>query len=200
MLLLHYTGMATAEAALARLCDGAAQVSAHYLIDEDGTVFALVAEKYRAWHAGVACWAGERDINGCSIGIELANPGHEFGYRAFPRAQMDALLTLCREILGRHPVPPHRVLGHSDVAPARKQDPGEMFDWAALAAAGVGLWPQSGRRPSEAALAEFGYDVDGAGSAACVTAFQRHWRPGKIDAVMDEECVGLLAGLLDQID
>ncbi len=199
MLLLHYTGMETGEAALARLCDEAAEVSAHYLIGEGGEVHALVSEERRAWHAGLACWAGERDINGCSIGIELVNPGHEFGYRAFPRAQMDALLPLCRDILGRHAIPPHRVLGHSDVAPARKEDPGELFDWAALAAAGVGLWPRSDLAPGAAALEDFGYDVAGAGLAACATAFQRHWRPAKIDGEMDGECQCVLADLLDQI-
>ena len=135
MLLLHYTGMTSAEAALSRLCDAAAKVSAHYLIDEGGGVYALVAEERRAWHAGVACWAGEEDINACSIGIELVNPGHEFGYRAFPQAQMDAVTELCLDILRRHPIPGHRVLGHADVAPGRKEDPGELFDWAALAAA-----------------------------------------------------------------
>ncbi len=200
MLLLHYTGMTSAEAALSQLCERQAKVSAHYLIDEDGAVFALVAEERRAWHAGVARWAGEEDINGCSIGIELVNPGHEFGYRAFPQAQMDALTELCRGILRRHAIPAHRVLGHADVAPARKEDPGELFDWAALAAAGVGLWPvksQSGGGAA-AALARFGYDVSGAGLAACATAFQRHWRPEKVDAAMDEECLDLLAGLLDR--
>ena len=199
MLLLHYTGMATVDAALARLCDEAAEVSAHYLIDEGGEVIALVGEDRRAWHAGVACWAGERDINGCSIGIELVNPGHEFGYRAFPQAQMDALSTLCREILGRYPIPPHRVLGHSDVAPARKEDPGELFDWAALAAVGISLWPEACEANPALVLADLGYDVAGAGLAACATAFQRHWRPAKIDGVMDRECQGMLAGLLDQI-
>ena len=199
MLLLHYTGMATGDAALARLCDEAAEVSAHYLSDEGGEVVALVSEDRRAWHAGVACWAGARDINGCSIGIELVNPGHEFGYRAFPQAQMAALLTLCGDILGRHSIPPHRVLGHSDVAPARKEDPGELFDWTALAVAGIGLWPAKAQGSGSAAgaLARFGYDVSGAGLAACATAFQRHWRPKNIDGAMDSECLELLAGLLD---
>ena len=199
MLLLHYTGMATGDAALARLCDEAAEGSAHYLIDEGGEVVALVSEDRRAWHAGVACWAGARDINGCSIGIELVNPGHEFGYRAFPQAQMAALLTLCGDILGRHSIPPHRVLGHSDVAPARKEDPGELFDWTALAVAGIGLWPEAKGANPVPALEDFGYDVAGAGLVACATAFQRHWRPAKIDGVMDAECQDLLAGLLDQI-
>ncbi|MFP6746748.1 MAG: N-acetylmuramoyl-L-alanine amidase [Alphaproteobacteria bacterium] len=200
MLLLHYTGMPSAEAALARLCDGAAKVSAHYVIDEDGGISALVPEARRAWHAGVGCWAGDVDINGCAIGIELVNPGHEFGYRAFPPRQMDALTGLCLEILARHPIPSHRVLGHADVAPARKQDPGELFDWASLAASGIGLWPGPGAAtPVAADLAQFGYDVAGAGMRACAAAFQRHWRPGRIDGIMDDECGRLLAGLLDQM-
>jgi len=147
LLVLHYTGMASCEAALARLCDPAAQVSAHYLIDEDGTVYRLVAEEHRAWHAGVSCWAGERDVNSRSIGIELVNPGHDLGYRNFPYQQMRALALLCRQILSRHPIPASRVLAHSDVAPGRKRDPGEKFDWAWLAGQGVGLWPGLERFP-----------------------------------------------------
>ncbi len=203
ILLLHYTGMTSADAALSRLCDASARVSAHYLIDEDGAVFALVAEDSRAWHAGVARWAGQEDINGCSIGIELVNPGHEFGYRRFPEAQMAALSELCRDVLCRHAIPAHRVLGHADVAPARKEDPGELFDWATLAAAGIGLWPtesQGKDLSAAAALAGFGYDITGAGLAACATAFQRHWRPENIDGLMDDECLARLAGLLNLID
>ncbi len=141
MLILHYTGMESAEAALTRMCDADARVSAHYMIDEDGTVYRLVDEAMRAWHAGVSSWRGAGNINDRSIGIELVNPGHEFGYRRFPVSQMTALTGLCREILARHPIAPANVLGHSDVAPSRKQDPGELFDWQALAAAGIGLWP-----------------------------------------------------------
>ncbi len=141
MLLLHYTGMESAAAALDRMCDPAAKVSAHYMIDEDGTVYRLVDEDRRAWHAGVAHWAGEDDINSRAIGIELVNPGHEFGYRAFPEPQMAALEALCLDILSRHDIPPDRVLGHSDVAPDRRQDPGDLFDWKRLAAKGIGLWP-----------------------------------------------------------
>ncbi len=199
MLLLHYTGMQSARAALDRLCDGGSEVSAHYVIDEAGEIFALVPEGRRAWHAGVSCWAGTRDINGCSIGIELVNPGHEFGYRPFPPAQMGALTKLCLDILGRHAIAPHRVLGHADVAPARRQDPGELFDWAGMAAAGIGLWPEIKADHGNIRLEDFGYDVAGAGIEACVTAFQRHWRPEKIDGRMDAECRGRLAGLLDQI-
>src|SRR3954467_5121679 len=140
MLVLHYTGMQTAEPALARLCDPAAKVSAHYTIDEDGTVYAHVPEDRRAWHAGVSHWAGISNVNARSIGIELVNPGHEYGYREFPEAQIAALIELCGGILQRHPIPAARVLGHSDVAPARKEDPGELFPWQRLAKAGIGVW------------------------------------------------------------
>ncbi len=143
MLVLHYTGMKTEEGALERLCDPAAKVSAHYTIGEDGTVYAHVPEARRAWHAGVSFWAGVTNVNARSIGIELVNPGHEYGYRAFPDAQIAALIILCHGILQRHPISPTRVLAHSDVAPARKEDPGELFPWERLAKAGIGLWPVS---------------------------------------------------------
>jgi len=190
ILLLHYTGMASAEAALARLCDPAAAVSAHYLIDEAGHVFSLVAEDARAWHAGEATWAGESDINSRAIGIELANPGHDLGYRDFPDAQIKSLITLARAILARHPIPPARVLGHSDVAPHRKQDPGERFPWDRLAAAGIGLTPPLDLAPQTRTpdkntfardLERFGYSIgDGADPARTeevITAFRRHFRP-----------------------
>ncbi len=208
MLVLHYTGMPSAEAALDRLCDARAEVSAHYLVDEDGTVYRLVDEAHRAWHAGVSCWAGERDVNSRSIGIELANPGHEFGYRPFPDAQMEALIELARGILARHPIPPHRVLGHSDVAPGRKIDPGEKFDWRLLAQAGIGLWATPGAPPASPVelakvqldLRNFGYDVAATGEAdeqtrAVVCAFQRHFRPQRCDGVCDGETALLAAAL-----
>ncbi|MCB1650820.1 MAG: N-acetylmuramoyl-L-alanine amidase [Alphaproteobacteria bacterium] len=135
MILIHYTGMQTGREALERLCDPAAKVSAHYVIEEDGRIFALVSEDKRAWHAGVSCWEGQTDINSLSIGIELVNPGHEWGYRPFPPAQMQSLAALCKDIMARHEI--KTVLGHSDVAPDRKQDPGELFDWAWLAAQGI---------------------------------------------------------------
>jgi N-acetylmuramoyl-L-alanine amidase len=196
MLVLHYTGMKSGAEALARLCDPSAKVSAHYTIDEDGTVYAHVPEARRAWHAGVASWAGEADINARSIGIELVNPGHEFGYREFPPEQIAALITLCHGILLRHPIPSARVLGHSDVAPARKDDPGELFAWAQLAKAGIGLWPQAVASDLGAeALIRYGYDPS-APLDKVITAFQRHFRPKKLDGKWDGECAGLLASLL----
>lgn len=186
MLVIHYTGMWTAEDALRRLTDPSAQVSAHYLIDEGGRTYALVPENKRAWHAGVACWAGERDVNSRSVGIELANRGHDLGYHNFPEPQMAALIALARDILARHPIPPERVLAHSDVAPTRKLDPGEKFDWACLAAAGIGLYPPEGLPKGDgppdrglflAGLGRFGYDLgEGtAGADAAVEAFRRHF-------------------------
>jgi N-acetylmuramoyl-L-alanine amidase len=204
MLLIHYTGMLDAESALRRLTDPDAQVSSHYLIDEAGLVYRLVDEARRAWHAGVSYWAGERDINGLSIGIELANPGHEFGYRPFAEPQMAALIILCRGILARHPIPASRVLGHSDVAPARKIDPGELFDWQHLAATGIGQWPTPVAGPSDLAavqraLARFGYEVVPSGNVdeatrLALSAFQRHFRPARIDGIADEGTRGLLYG------
>lgn len=215
--MLHYTGMETAEAALARLCDPAAQVSAHYTVDEDGTVYRHVAEDKRAWHAGVSYWRGERDVNGASVGVEIVNPGHEFGYRPFPKAQMDAVLALCRDVISRHPIPAVNVVGHSDVAPARKQDPGELFDWKWLAENGVGVWPAVSASPPELvfqtgqtgpgivdlqlALYRLGYDIQGTGAfdaatEAVVIAFQRRFRPARIDGVADGETLALLDCLL----
>ncbi|MDB5740409.1 MAG: N-acetylmuramoyl-L-alanine amidase [Alphaproteobacteria bacterium] len=196
MLVLHYTGMPTAAAALERLCDPAAKVSAHYTIGEDGIIYAHVAETRRAWHAGVAHWAGAANINSRSIGIELVNPGHEFGYRPFPETQVQALITLCHSILMRHAIPSWRVLGHSDVAPARKDDPGELFPWKRLADAGIGLWPQA--QPSDIGpdvLTRYGYDPD-APQDKVIIAFQRHFRPKILDGIWDAECAGLLASLL----
>jgi N-acetylmuramoyl-L-alanine amidase len=206
-LILHYTGMPTAAAALARLRDPGAKVSAHYLIDEDGAVVQLVAEERRAWHAGVSSWSTRAHINDCSIGIELVNPGHEWGYRPFTEAQYDACVGLCQGILSRWPIAPRRVLAHSDVAPARKQDPGELFDWAQLAAAGVGLWPEPG--PGEprsadrlqAELARFGYEVAQSGrldeaTRTIIAAFQRHFRPTRVDGRPDRATLARLDGLL----
>ena len=203
ILVLHYTGMRSAAAALARLCDPAAKVSAHYAIDEDGAVYALVPETRRAWHSGVSYWAGARDINARSIGIELVNPGHEFGYRAFPDAQIAALTGLAKQILARHPIPPWRVLGHSDVAPARKEDPGELFPWDRLAKDGIGLWAAPGEdRGGEAVanlLAHYGYDPD-VSSEKAITAFQRHFRPSRVDGMADSQTRKVLSGLVALYD
>ena len=200
MMVIHYTGMASGKAALNRLCDSAAGVSAHFLIDEDGTLYCLVDERARAWHAGQSLWRGNSDINDRSIGVELVNPGHEFGYRAFPNPQMENLIALARDLIARHPIPPRNVVGHSDIAPSRKQDPGELFDWRRLAAAGVGLWPEPATKvDGDAAemLARYGYDVSSTGT---ITAFQRHFRPSDITGIADDETTALAAGLLRLIE
>ena len=207
-LVLHYTGMVSAEAALARLTDRAAKVSAHWCIGEDGTLWRLVPEEHRAWHAGLSEWRGRRSVNDVSIGIELVNPGHEYGYRPFPPAQMDALLDLARSIVARYPIDRRNVVAHSDIAPMRRQDPGELFDWARLAAAGIGLWPQTvtapgGQGPSlrqgdrgpavtrqQERLRAVGYGLAADGdfrtaTAAVVRAFQRHFRQVRVDGVID---------------
>ncbi len=215
MLVLHYTGMRSAAEALDRLCDPAAQVSAHYTVDEDGAVFAHVPEALRAWHAGVAFWQGESDVNGVSVGIEIVNPGHEFGYRPFPAAQMQAVVALSKEIVERYRIRALRVVGHSDVAPERKTDPGELFDWPMLAAAGVGYWPDAAavRARIEAAgaadLQALGRNFGRIGycwpeapepskaveqaRAAVVAAFQRRFRPASITGDADPETAALAA-------
>lgn len=212
ILLLHYTGMPDAEAALAWLCDPKSEVSAHYFVFEDGRVVALVPEARRAWHAGMASWGGAADINSRSIGIEIANPGHPAGMPPYPAAQIEALVGLCRGIVGRHPIPPHRILGHSDVAPGRKLDPGETFPWAALAAAGIGLWtepPPPGDawlapgdeggevEALQSLLALYGYGLGvngryGKRTSDVVAALQRHFRPQRVDGRAD---LGTLAAL-----
>jgi N-acetylmuramoyl-L-alanine amidase len=203
MLVLHYTGMQSAGAALARLCDAAAKVSAHYLVDEDGTVHALVEERHRAWHAGVSFWRGATGLNDRSIGIEIVNPGHEFGYRPFPPAQMQAVQALCHGILARWPgIEARNVVAHSDIAPNRKQDPGELFDWRGLAAAGIGLWSDFFGAPGDlgADLAAIGYDMNLA-EADVIIAFQRHFLPDHLTGVADPQTAGRAASvraLLDQ--
>ena len=207
ILLLHYTGMPSAKHALDQLCNPASKVSSHYLIDENGVVYCLVAEEMRAWHAGVASWRGDTDVNGRSIGIELVNPGHECGYRPFPEAQIAALNKLAHEILSRHPIPARHVLGHSDVAPGRKIDPGELFDWPRLASAGIGLWPGDECQTSTPVLGDskrlldqFGYCIGKSDTTltAAIEAFQRHFRPSRIDGVMDHETYGRLGSLCQQ--
>jgi len=206
MVVLHYTGMETAEAALERMCDPAAEVSAHYMIDEDGTVTQLVDEEHRAWHAGKSYWRGVTDVNSASVGIELVNPGHEFGYRPFPEEQMEALLPLLADIVRRHDVPRANVVGHSDVAPARKLDPGELFAWDMLARHHLALPVPPVRmrlvydNPGAfyLALERFGYDI--ADGRAAVRAFQRRFRPKRIDGEIDGECGALLFELLLERD
>lgn len=207
ILVMHYTGMETGAAAIARLTDAAAKVSSHYTVDEDGTIYAHVPEDCRAWHAGKSYWAGATDINARSIGIEIVNPGHEFGYRSFPDAQIEAVMELSLDIRSRHAIPPERVLGHSDVAPARKQDPGELFPWAKLAKAGIGLWPHAHGAAVGATfeqnLRRFGYglrpDVD-VSFEDVVTAFQRHFRQDTINGIADAECETILAALVAHLD
>ena len=217
MVVLHYTGMPTGEGALTRLRDPEAKVSAHYMVELDGRVFSLVAEERRAWHAGVSFWKGERDINGCSIGIEIVNAGHDDGgYHAFPDAQIEAVIALLSDIRGRWEIDDDRILGHSDVSPDRKEDPGELFPWKRLAEAGHGYWVEPDPAPGnalgvgdegpgvfvlQAGLTRLGYDSAPSGqyddhTATIVRAFQRHWRPKRVDGVADGETRARLMALL----
>ncbi|MEQ8398254.1 N-acetylmuramoyl-L-alanine amidase [Thalassobaculum sp.] len=210
ILLLHYTDMARADDALDRMCDPAAQVSAHYLVGEDGRIWRMVSEDRRAWHAGVSWWDGESDINSRSIGIELSNPGHSHGYRPFPDAQMSALESLCQGILARHPIPPSRVLGHSDVSPGRKIDPGHLFDWRRLASRGIGLWPTDAApadlSPEDitAALATIGYRTETAELAdptmrSALWAFRRHWCSRPLNQPFDRHVGGMLKAVSEAV-
>jgi N-acetylmuramoyl-L-alanine amidase len=215
MLVLHYTGMKDGPTALARLRDPKAEVSAHYMVEEDGRVFALVAEDKRAWHAGRSAWRGDDDLNSRSIGVEIVNGGHEFGLPPFPDAQLAAVIELCRGILLRWPIPQARILAHSDIAPDRKEDPGERFPWRRLAAAGVGLWPEArdseevmrvglrfGERGAsveklQAQLKGIGYPIETTGrydaeTENVVRAFQRRWRPSSLSGQADLETVTLV--------
>ena len=216
MVVLHYTGMQTGAEALERLCDPEAKVSAHYLIEEDGRVYELVPEERRAWHAGVSFWKGERDVNAVSIGIELVNPGHDLGYADFPEMQVEALIGLLDAVRGRWTIPNGRILGHSDVAPDRKVDPGEKFPWKRLAQDGHGLWVEPDAAPGaplalgdqgtgvfalQAGLTRLGYDSAPSGrfdahTETIVTAFQRHWRPERVDGIADGETRARLVRLL----
>ena len=202
ILVLHYTGMPDAAGAIARLSDPEAKVSCHYLIAEDGQIVRMVAEDKRAWHAGKSHWRGIDSLNSCSIGIEIVNPGHEYGYRPFPEAQIDALIPLVSDIIGRYGITRGNVVGHSDIAPARKQDPGELFPWYRLAKLRLAL-PRPTRNLMDPhwsdagfllALGRFGYDVTDA--LAATVAFQRRFRSELIDGTIDGECRAILLALL----
>jgi N-acetylmuramoyl-L-alanine amidase len=218
MIVLHYTGMPNDQDAINHLCNPASEVSAHYVVLQNGYVIQLVAEARRAWHAGASSWAGEIDINSRSIGIEIANPGHDHGYPTFPKRQVAAVTALCRSIFTRHRIPADRVLGHSDVAPARKRDPGEKFPWKVLADSGIGLWvkpapiDQAGPtftlgdtnpaiEETQALLANYGYEITATGflngaTRDTVAAFQRHFRPQRVDGFIDASTIATLKSLI----
>ena len=220
MILLHYTGMMTGQAALDRLTTAASKVSAHYVVFEDGRIVQCVPETLRAWHAGASSWAGETDINSRSIGIEVVNPGHEFGYRDFPLRQIAAVISLCKSIVTRRgPIGADLILGHSDVAPSRKQDPGEKFPWELLSESGIGHWVRAapldldGRtlKPGERgdqvlrmqrAFRNYGYGIEETGkyddaTRDVVAAFQRHFRPARIDGIADPSTLLTLRALTE---
>lgn len=220
MLVLHYTGMETGEAAEDWLCIEQSQVSSHYLVHEDGRIVQMVREADRAWHAGRSSWLGVTDINSASIGIEIVNGGHVFGLPPFSDAQIDAVLRLGRDICARRGIMPRNVLAHSDIAPGRKVDPGERFPWQTLALRGLGLFPRTDAdragcahldadSPPESIanfqkrLKSYGYAVEPSGEVDATTRtvvaeFQRHFRPGRVDGVIDAETQALLADLLQQ--
>jgi N-acetylmuramoyl-L-alanine amidase len=202
MIVLHYTGMVNAESAIERLRDPDAKVSCHYLVAEDGTVLRMVGEDRRAWHAGASHWRGVTDVNSASVGIEIVNPGHEHGYRPFPDEQTASVIRLVAEIKDRHAITRGNVVGHSDIAPTRRRDPGELFPWGELARRRLAL-----PRPTKTlmdphwtgggfllALERFGYDVSD--PMAAVMAFQRRFRPEMIDGEIDAECRMILLALL----
>ncbi len=218
ILLLHYTGLASMERAIHWLTCSESRVSCHYAVDSDGRVTQMVAEDMRAWHAGEAVWAGETDINSASIGIEIQNPGHELGYPDFPDVQLQVVERLCRDVIARHAIRPERVLAHSDVAPARKKDPGEKFPWARLARAGIGHWvapaPVCAAEPElgsgacapevatlQATLLRYGYGIEPTGvvdrrTEIVVAAFQRHFRPERVDGSIDRSTIATLERLI----
>src|ERR1043165_7428220 len=217
MIILHYTGMQFAHEAVHRLCDPKARVSSHYVVMDNGSILQLVPEVKRAWHAGVSSWAGDTDINSRSIGIEISNPGHDFGYPEFPARQIAAVITLCRSILTRNIIRPENIVAHSDVAPARKQDPGEKFPWKRLGQSNMGLWAEpvaitegpvlqlkdTGDKVTELqkALTDYGYGIDINGTydtvtREVVTAFPRHFRPAKVDGITDTSTREALRKLL----
>lgn len=215
-IILHYTGMADGAAALAWLCEPRSAVSCHYLVEEDGTIVQLVPETRRAWHAGRARWRGESDINSASLGIEIVNGGHDAGLPPFPEEQVGAIIALCRDLAARHSILPERVLAHSDVAPGRKLDPGELFPWGELHACGIGHWvpERAAEGPSlrpgdrgpgvaalQSALALYGYAIEPTGlfddgTRIVVAAFQRHFRSSRVDGIADAGTVATLDDLL----
>ncbi len=220
MIVLHYTGMPDVEGAIAQLCTAGTEVSAHYIVLEDGRIVQCVPESMRAWHAGVSAWAGEDDINSCSIGVEIVNRGHDWGYPDFPLRQIAAVIALCRGIMLRRKVPSHRVLGHSDVAPGRKKDPGEKFPWHSLANSGVGHWVQPARivrgdalqlgaisdsvSNMQAAFRRYGYNIPTNGkfdgpTMEVVTAFQRHFSTERVDGIADRSTMATLHALLESL-
>lgn len=217
VLVLHYTGMESGAAAIKRMCDPAAKVSAHYVVEENGHVLGLVAESKRAWHAGVSCWNGVTDLNSASIGIEIVNGGHDFGLPDFPTEQINTVIALSRAIIERHAISPFNIVGHSDIAPLRKSDPGERFPWAQLADAGIGFIPQSSetdkrilfeagmRAPGVAVmqrgLSHIGYEVSVTGefdetTSAIICAFQRRYRQSEITGFADIETLALINALV----
>ncbi len=219
MLILHYTGMSTGAAALERMCDPTAKVSAHYMVEEDGQVFKLVDENRRAWHAGISSWNGETNINSASIGIEIVNGGHDFGLPHFPDIQIKSVISLCQDVIKRNNISDFGIVAHSDIAPTRKQDPGEKFPWARLADAGIGIWPEvkttdqrilidtqdaDGKyiRRAQAALSFLGYDIETTSRSngttlSVIQAFQRRYRPTKIDGQMDVQTMAILTLLVN---
>ncbi|MEH3046781.1 N-acetylmuramoyl-L-alanine amidase [Sphingomonas adhaesiva] len=202
MIVLHYTGMPTAAEAIARLRDPEAAVSAHYVVDEDGTILRLVDDEKRAWHAGKSHWRDIDDVNSASIGIEIVNPGHDHGYRGFPDAQVDAVVRLVAHLKDRYEITRGNIVGHSDIAPTRKRDPGELFPWHRLARLRLALPrptknlmdPFWGEAAFCLALERFGYDVSD--RMAAIMAFQRRFRPELIDGEIDAECRMILLALL----
>lgn len=222
ILVMHYTGMPDAESAMKLLTTVEGKVSSHYTVDEDGTVYRHVPEELRAWQAGVSSWYEATDINSRSIGIEIVNPGHEWGYRPFPPAQIAAVIQISKGILKRWPITPARVVAHSDIAPNRKIDPGELFPWDELAKHGVGRWPRAnlkiGPAPTlvvgsegddvkrlQSDLARYGYGIEASGvyderTLIVVSAFQRHFRRSNFDGIADAETQAILADLLNQLD
>jgi N-acetylmuramoyl-L-alanine amidase len=217
MIVLHYTGMASGDAAEAWLCNPASEVSSHYLVHEDGHVVQMVRESDRAWHAGKSSWHGRTDINSCSVGIEIVNPGHAIGYKAFPKRQIAAVTALCLGVAARHRIRPERVLAHSDIAPGRKVDPGEKFPWRRLAEAGIGLFVEPARimrgavldvgeagppvEELQSLLSHYGYGIDITGvfdeqTRTVVAAFQRHFRPRRVDGIADRSTLETLRQLI----